>query len=983
MRQGSRRCQPKQKPARPKASSDVSTRAGIKVFWFFSSEKNNFLKSIGRPQSKRKFNHEGAKPRRRHEGKIFEDRDIGGDLKAAAKPIGSHALIIAVSGIVHSAALAGGITEVTGNARVDRLLSRMTLAEKLTLIHDGRDDSGSYQGQAGFIGGTPRLNIPGLRLADGPPGVLTRHPSQAETATMGVAATFDVGLAQLNGVVIGREARALGIDVALQPYVNIDRDLTFKRAYNTFGEDPLLTSRMGAAEIRGIQSQHVMAVAKHFVGFDTAATNVWIDEQALHEIYLAPFEAAIEAGVAGVMCAYNHVNGPYACGNEATLETILRGQLGFKGFVTSDWGATHSALFMNEGLDVEMIDGPDSAGYQEPAFLGAEAAASAVPNGDPQGDLYGGQIPEETAPAPADAADLGLKVAPKTIAEALKDGSVTEATVTRAAGRVLVAMDRFGLLSGGSKHGVTQQSIEANARIIERTAEEAAVLLKNDGDMLPLKPADLASVVLIGPTAGQVDAIGISGERSLGLPERQIGPLDAMKSIAHNQNIRYAVDDDMTGAPIPAGVLSHAGRPGLERVAAGARQIDAAVNFTVNGGNPLPADSSAVWTGSLTVPEAGEYWIYLQALGAIGELMIDGKAVGSTGAYPGDVHGDILQPNQDNVLPTTDGLDNLRCAMKLTAGAHALRLRIRPDTSHAPAQLRLNWYTPRQRLLDHAAAIEAARLAKAAVVFVWSRRAPAFALAGDQDRLVEEVAAVNPNTTVVLNTSQPVALPWASRVKAILQMWWPGDEGGWATAKLLLGKSNPAGRLPVTWAKALDDYAASNPHYPERSSAGVGGKTMFGEGVNVGYRWFDLQRVAPLFPFGYGQSYTSFDYSGLKIAMAGDGGIDLSARICNSGHMDGDEVPQVYLGAPADQVGGVQFPVRTLATFDRVFLKAGQAKTVRMHVPLRQLQSWSAARHQWVEIAGKRMVSLGASSRDIRLQQEVSVPEEHSSKQGP
>jgi beta-glucosidase len=891
------------------------------------------------------------------------------ELKAGAQMIVSRTLIVLSATLLHSAALAGASPLVTGNVRIDGLLSRMTLAEKLTLIHDGREDPRTYQGQAGYIGGVLRLGIPGLRLADGPPGVLTRHPSQAETATMGVAASFDVGLAEQNGVVIGREARALGIDVALQPYVNIDRDLTFKRAYNTFGEDPLLTSLMGAAEIRGIQSQHVMAVAKHFVGFDTAATNVWIDEQALHEIYLPPFEAAIQAGVAGVMCAYNHVNGPYACGNTATLTTILRHDLGFAGFVTSDWGATHSALFMNAGLDVEMIDGPDSSGYQEPAFLGAEAAAAAT-NGDTQGDLYGGQIPEETAPAPGDAPDQGQKIAPKTIMEALKDGSVSEATVTRAAGRVLLAMDRVGLLSGGSKQSVTPQPIAANAGIIERTAEESAVLLKNNG-ALPLKAADLDSVVLIGPTAGQVDAIGISGERSPGLPARQVGPLAALRSIAGNPRIRYAVEDDMTGTPIPASVLSHAGRPGLEREGASARQIDAAVEFTVKGGNPLPAETSALWTGTLTVPEAGSYWLYLQALGTIAELDIDGRNLGASGAYPGDVHGDILQPNQDNVLPTTDGLDNLRIAVPLTAGAHAITIRIRPDTSHAPVQLRLNWYTPQQRAWDHAAAIAAARQARIAVVFVWSRRAPAFALAGDQDRLVEEVASVNPNTVVVLNTSQPVALPWASRVKAILQMWWPGDEGGWATAKLLLGRSNPAGRLPVTWARALEDYPASNPHNKERSSAGLEGKTVFTEGVNVGYRWFDRQGVAPLFPFGHGLSYTSFEYSALHMAIAADGGIDLSARIRNAGHMDGDEVPQVYLGGPADHPQGLQFPIRKLVAFDHVFLKAGETRVVRMHVPLRQLQSWSTARHRWVKVAGRRILSLGASSRDLRLQQAI------------
>jgi beta-glucosidase len=885
------------------------------------------------------------------------------------KAVESLAGLVALA-VLSAAAPADAVAPVTGNARVDGLLARMTLDEKRALTHDGREDPRLYQGQAGYIAGAPRLGVPGLRLADGPPGVLTRRPSQAETATMGVAATFDVRLARLNGVVIGREARALGVDVALQPYVNIDRDLTFKRAYNTFGEDPLLTSLIGAAEIQGIQSMGVMAMAKHFIGFDTAATDVWIDEQALHEIYLPPFEAAVRAGVAGVMCAYNHVNGPYACGSTSTLTAILRQELGFRGFVTSDWGATHSALFMNAGLDVEMIDGPDSTGYQEPAFLGAQAAAvppTAGPGGDSFGDLYGGQLPEETSPAPADPDDLGLKVPPITLADALSDGSVTEATVTRAAGDVLLAMDRFGLLAGGSRDAVPPRAIAANARIIERTAEEAAVLLKNDDNALPLNAADLDQVVLIGPTAGQVDAIGIAGERSQGLPERRIGPIAALKTLAHDGRVQYAVDDDMTGTPIPAGLLSHAGAPGLERAWAGGRRIDPAVNFTVSGGNPLPADSAATWSGSFTVPEAGSYWLYLQALGADATLFIDGQRVGTTGAYAGDVHGDVLQPNQDNVLPTPDGLDNVRRAAPLSAGVHAIGIRISPDTSHAPVQLRLNWYTPEQRRRDHAAAIAAARRAKTAVVFVWSRRAPAFALPGDQDKLVEAVAAVNPNTIVVLNTSQPVALPWASRVKAILEMWWPGDEGGWATAKVLLGRTSPAGRLPVTWARALKDYPATDPGHPERSSQGVGGRTTFSEGVNVGYRWFDQQGVEPLFPFGHGLSYTTFEYSALKVANADDGGVDISVRIRNAGHADGDETPQVYLGAPTERPAGVRFPVRKLAAFDRVSLRAGQIKTVTLHVPLRQFQYWSAARHQWVTALGERTVSVGASSRDPRL----------------
>ena len=701
--------------------------------------------------------------------------------------------------IATACASAQSVTSVTGEPRIDQLLAQMTLAEKLSLIHDGREDPREYQGQAGYIGGVARLSVPGLRLADGPPGVLTRVPAQAESATMSVAATFDLELARRNGVVIGREARALGIDVSLQPFINIDRDLGMRRLYNTYGEDPLLTGAMGAATIRGIQSQGVMAVAKHFIGFDTSGTDVYVDQQSLHEVYAAPFEAAVQAGVAGIMCSYNHVNGAYACGNPDTLTGLLRDQLKFGGFVTSDWGATHSARFMNAGLDVEMIDGPDSSGFQEPAFLGAVAAAVppvSTTMTEPQGDIYGGSIPEEAATADPDETDYGAKVPPQTLSEALGAGDVTEATVTRAAGRVLWQMQRFGLLDGHRSHRVSAQSIAANAAIIERTAEEAAVLLKNDDGALPLTKNDLDSLVLIGPTAGQVDAIGIAGERSLGLPGRQVGPLAALRTLSGNPHIQFAVDDDMTGTPIPAANFSHDGRPGLERRGPDGVRDDPTPDFTTQTGTALPPDTVATWTGNLHVVRAGRYWLYLQALGTNARLYVDLRRVAITGVFQGDVHGDVLQANQDNVVPTTDGLDNVRRELQLEAGEHTIRIEVSPDTSHSPVQLRLNWYPPEQRRADHAAAIEAARHAKVALVFAWARRSPAFSLAGEQDHLIEQVAAVNPHTIVVLNTSQPVAMPWAGHGRAMLEMWWPGDEGGWATAKLLWVRSTPPAACP-------------------------------------------------------------------------------------------------------------------------------------------------------------------------------------------
>jgi beta-glucosidase len=877
---------------------------------------------------------------------------------------------IATSAIVCAAQT---VPVVTGDARVDKLLSQMTLEEKLTLIHGTQEDPKVYQGQAGYLAGVPRLKIPGLRFADGPPGVLTRHPSQGETATMGVAATFSAKEAEDNGTVIGREARALGIDVALQPFVNIDRDLQFGRGYNTFGEDPYLTSVMGAAEIKGIQAQHVMAQVKHYVGYDSESGSTFIDDQTLHEVYVAPFDAAVKADVSSIMCSYNRLNGTFACGNKDSLTTILRDQIGFKGFVTSDWGAVHAVNFINAGLDMEMPGEPTpGAAFTIPSFFDSKPIPPPPSPRAMEGlmAMMGGHIPEEPPPAMGNFGDFGVKLDPKKMQEALKDGTVTEADITRAAGRVLYEIVHFGYMDGQQKHSVTKQSIDENAKIIEKTGEDAAVLLKNDDHALPLKSTDLDSVVLIGPTAGQVDSIGINGERSVGLPERQVGPLAAMKKIAGNEKIRFAVNDDMTGSVIPASVFSYNGKPGLVRTGGASEVTDAQINFTTKDGTALAPNSTVKWKGILTPPHAGTYWLYLQALGTNATISLDGKRLAATGAFQGGVHGDILQANQDNALPTPDGLDNVRRSVELTAGPHDLVIMTSPDSSSAPVQVRLNWYTPEQRKADHDAAIAAAKKAKVAVVLLWTRLSPVFGLPGDQDKLVDEIAAVNRNVIVVLNTSQPVALPWVDKVKAVLEMWWPGDEGGWSTANLLLGKVSPAGRLPVTWGKRLEDYPATDPAHPERSMKGVDRKTTYSEGVNVGYRWFDKQEVAPLFAFGHGLSYTTFAYSGLGVLRANDGGLDVDLSIKNTGSVEADEVPQVYISAPSDAPEGVQFPVRSLVAFDRIHLAPGETKSISLHVDERQLQYWSTKEQKWVMPTGKRTVSVGSSSRDLRVNQE-------------
>jgi beta-glucosidase len=537
--------------------------------------------------------------------------------------------------------------------------------------------------------------------------------------------------------------------------------------------------------------------------------------------------------------------------------------------------------------------------------------------------------------------------------------------IDQAASRVLTQMIRFGYLDGSRERLIKTPSGIDIADTIRRTGEDAAVLLKNEGGILPLVPQNAGSIALIGPTARQVASIGISGERAVGRSERQVGPYDALRKTLADADLRLVVGNDLTGQTVPADVLTQDGsRAGLthltgETKAGVVRQID----FTKN--NALPAGSNHVWEGVLTVPAAGRYVLAVQTLGARGRVEVDGARVASTSGVAGGLHGDIVQAGQDDALPTVDGLNTARGAVALTARTHKLQVSATADISGAPVQVRLNWTTPEQQKADYAAAIAAAKAAKTAVVFAWSRGRPTFHLPGDQDRFISEIAEANPNTIVVLNTSQPVDLPWAAKVKGIVQMWWPGDEGGWATANVLAGRKSPAGRLPFTWAHRLEDYAPNDPAHPER--AGADGTAVYSEGVDVGYRWFDRTARAPRYPFGFGLSYTKFAYSNLSVAKSKAGGYDVSFTLKNEGSVDGEEVPQIYVSAPSRPVANAQFAVNALAGFDRVSLKAGEAKRVAIHLDARRTQFWSVTARKWIDAAAGRTLTVGGSSRDRRL----------------
>jgi len=384
------------------------------------------------------------------------------------------------------------------------------------------------------------------------------------------------------------------------------------------------------------------------------------------------------------------------------------------------------------------------------------------------------------------------------------------------------------------------------------------------------------------------------------------------------------------------------------------RQLATRAKITYSVGTDLTGVPLPILTGSLSVPADGDYTFMVQSTSGDGQMLIDGNPVVHSRGFRGF---GLAQRRFPSLVSTTDGRDNTRATIRLTAGTHRLETRVEPGGT-TPPDVRFAWMTPELREAGIRAAVSTAQKAKTAVIFAWNETGSSFSLLEDQDEMIRRVAEVNPRTLVVLNTGGPVAMPWRDQVSAILEMWYPGQEGGWATADLLLGRVNPSGRLPVTFPVRLEDTPTRAPGHRERwappAPPGQTGlepnppRVIFSEGLAVGYRWYDQQEIEPLFPFGHGLSYTRFEYSNLEVKRAGDEA-EISFTLRNAGHRRGAEVAQVYLG-PADAGA----PPRSLAGFERVELQPGRSKRVSV-----QVQAQDCA------------VYVGASSRDIRLEGEI------------
>ncbi|MEU0058500.1 glycoside hydrolase family 3 C-terminal domain-containing protein, partial [Streptomyces sp. NPDC006334] len=627
-------------------------------------------------------------------------------MRRTALVAGASAVLLAAGTVVAPGASGVGDARVTVSVspRVAALIARMSLDEKLSFVHGGTDPRAL--GQAGYIPGVPRLGIPELRLTDGPAGVRVNAHATAMPAPVALASSFDDRLARTFGEVVGRDGRALGQDVLLSPMTNIIRVPYAGRNFETFSEDPLLSSRMVSGEIRGVQSQGLIATVKHYAENNQEdnrmGVNVNVDEQTLRQIELPAFEAAVKAGAGAVMCSYNSVNGSHGCGSHELLNSVLKEQWGFQGWVMSDWGAAHATTDIVNGLDQEMPSG---------VFLGDE------------------------------------------LKSAITNGTIPVSKLNDSVARILGQMNKFGLLDGAAGRRPARDP-KGGAKIAQKVAESGSVLLKNTGKALPLTGKN-TSIGLIGPTARTPKVTG--GGSSYVVPDSAASPLATItRRAGRNATVRYATGVDNTGVALPSTALS----PALPVGSDGTITVTPDVGFD--------------YSGTLTVPADGDYSFVYDLPAAYGALKIDGSSVitGFLGSSSATVH-------------LTAGTHSF------TAGALAIQ--------GAPAKIRLNWVTPRAARAAREQAVALARQVKTPIVFAYDDGTEGFdrkslSLPADQDGLISAVADANPNTIVVLNTGSSITMPWLSKVKAVLDTYYPGENGAEATARLLYGDVNPSGK---------------------------------------------------------------------------------------------------------------------------------------------------------------------------------------------
>lgn len=850
------------------------------------------------------------------------------------------------------------------DVRVEALLRQLTLEEKIDLVSSSiaLGDDGAQR-----VSSQP-YQIPAFSIADGTAGVRVTHPAAQKAVTalpaaIALAATWSEDAARQHGDVLGAETAATGHNILLSPAIDIARAPHAGRTFESFGEDPLLQARLAAPVIEAIQAHGVQACIKHYVAnnqeHERNSIDVRVDERTLHEIYLRPFRAAVHAGVASVMGSYNKVNGTFACEHPQLLTTILREELGFRGYVMSDFLANHStAESANAGLDWELSNQK----------------------------LWG----------------------PYLLA-AVQNGQVNRATLDEMVRRILRPTVGLGLFD--RPLAVTPLPVERHGEMARSIAEQSIVLLKNEGGLLPLSP-EVRSIAVIGPDADTIAAAG--GGSAWVQATYAVSVLGGIRRRAGDGvRVVYAPGTDPVGtgallagpAAVPSAVLSPPnaapGQCGLRAEywtnlhwegEASLVRIEPQVELNrgffdipgLGGGSPkiarlpfaLDPHISARWSGTLIAPASGDYLLSLTALGTA-RLFLDGQLL-IDAAYAASGEEQAEQQRTAEALWSGGGALVSAARLQLRAGEPlAIMIEYAADVPGLNpvngAQIRFGWEPPEDAVMPLIA--EAASLAQQAdlaivVAHTFESEAqdrPHLRLPQGQDQLIRAVAAVNPHTVVVLMSGAPVEIAgWEEQVPAILEAWYAGQEQGSAVGRVLWGDVNPSGKLPLTFPRSeAETPVASRSQYP-----GLDGVVTYSEGVFVGYRGYDHFGIEPQYPFGHGLSYTSFAYAGLALTPPSLDGAEpmlVHFTLANNGDRAGVEVAQVYVGMPP----GANAPPKQLVGWARVQLEPGEQQyvtvTIDPQAPERPLSCWDSGTHSWRLAVGDYQVYVAASSRDLRL----------------
>lgn len=825
----------------------------------------------------------------------------------------SIARVFATVLIVESLALVAFANSPAVEKRINTLIQAMTLEEKVGMLY------GSGVGMENQ--GVARLGIPSIKMTDGPIGVRWEKAT-AFPSSISMGATFDPQLMHSLGVALGQETLAKGRDMLLGPCVNLSRAPLGGRNFESYGEDPILTSAFARAWVQGVQSQGVMASTKHFAGneqeFERMSINVKIDERTLHELHLPAFLTAVRAGTWSVMSSYNRLNGAYTSESGWLLNDLLKKRWGFQGFVVSDWGANHSTVeSANAGLDVEM----------------------------PLGEFWAhGQL-----------------------VTAVRNGQVAEKTVDDKVRRILRAIIMSGKMTrvDARRPSVDVINSPAHQALALKAAQDSLVLLKNNG-VLPLSASQ--KIAIIGPHAKIARNNGGGSSRVVGYHD--ISPLEGLRNRTRGAKIEFAQGSSeiyqfttlngttvtslgTNGETVPGFRAEYFANMNLEGEPVLVR-TDEDLNFDWMMEAPapgVPAERFSVrWTGTYRSPKTGDVDFAVRT--------DDGSRV-----YIDD---QLLINDWNNHAATTT-----RYPFHLEKGReYRVRIEYFENTGGAEARFGFTSVVDERAQILRDEAAELARNSDVAIIFVGSSEMqegegvdrPSMGLPSGQDALIEAVVAANPRTIVVLNSGGALLMPWKDKVAGIVQAWYAGQEGGNAIADALLGRTNFTGKLPVSFYKR-DEDASSFGRFP-----GVNGQTAYTEGVFLGYRHLDSRGIEPLYPFGFGLSYTTFKMSRLQLR---DGNAStrspfavFTVDVTNTGRRAGAEVVQAYVSPRNPRVVR---PYQELKDFQKVWLRPGETQRVMLRLPKKSFAYYDAQAHQWRVDAGAFDVRVGNSSRNLPL----------------